>query len=195
MKKASVLLLFALAILLCCGIAAADTVTLDMIYATCEIPNTYVVLRADNISRHPEWLANHNMTEAEMIADWNARGVLLQAWTVDADACFEITAVRDETAIQVHDIDDQTPNYRASYRKEHLSGATYKQLGYNIQSAEWKKTAQGRFLMLKYSYNQNGVKRSGYARKTIKNGYTITLDYKVFGRRLASKDNNNLNKI
>ena len=195
MRKASALLLLTLAMLLCCGVAAADTVPLETIYATCDIPNTYVLLKADNLSRHPEWLANHNTTEADMLEDWNARGVLLQAWTAEGDACLEITAVRDETAVQVHDIDDQTPNYRAGYRRDHLSGPAYRDLGYNVASAEWKKTAQGRFLMLKYGCTQNGVTWRGYARKTIKNGYTITLDYKVFGRRLASKDNNNLNKV
>ncbi len=195
MRKVFAFLTLFLAVLLCSSAALAETVTMDSIYAICEIPSSFVLLKPENLSRHPEWMANHYTTEQEMLDDWNARGVLLQAWTVDGDACLEITAVRDDTAVQIHDIDDQTPNYRAGYRKEHLSGSTYKDQGYKITSAEWKKTAQGRFLMLRYSCTQNGRTWAGFARKTIKNGYTITLDYKVFGRKLASKDNNNLNKV
>ncbi len=194
MKK-TLFALLTLALLLCVGAACADTVTLGAIYATCEIPDTYILLRADNLSRHPEWLSRHNTSEEEMLADWEARGVLLQAWTQDGDACLEITAVRDEGAVAWHDIDDQTPNLRATYRRDHLSGSKYKSIGYNIQSAEWKKTAEGRFLMLKYKRTWEGTTWRGYARKTIKNGYTITLDYKVFGRGLANKDNNSLNKV
>ena len=66
----------------------------------------------------------------------------------------------------------------------HLKGESFKAEGYKIESAEWKKTAQGRFLMLKYKRNWNGETYRGYARKTIKNGYTILLDYKVFGRAI-----------
>ncbi|MBR4459820.1 MAG: hypothetical protein IKS31_12745 [Clostridia bacterium] len=194
MKRFAVPVLIALAVL-CAGIAIADTVTLGAIYATCDIPDSYVLLKADNLSGHPEWLTNHNTTEEEILADWNARGVLLQAWTVSGDACLEIRAVRDEDAVRYHDIDDQTPNLRATYRREHLSGQKYKALGYNVSNAEWKKTSQGRFLMLKYKCTQDGVTWRGFARKTIKNGYTIILDYRVFGRGLKSGDNNSLNKV
>ena len=194
MKK-TLLILLSAALLLLAGTALADTVSLGAIYATCEIPDTYILLRADNLSRHPEWLARHGTSEEETLADWEARGVLLQAWTQDGDACLEITAVRDADATAWHDIDDQTPNLRAAYRRDHLSGKAYTDLGYKIQSAEWKKTAEGRFLMLKYKRTWEGETWRGYARKTVKNGYTITLDYKVFGRALANKDNNSLNKV
>ncbi|MBR4711966.1 MAG: hypothetical protein IKP10_08010 [Clostridia bacterium] len=194
MKRYAFLALIILATL-CAGMALADTVSLGAIYATCEIPDSYVLLKADNLSEHPEWLSRHNTTEEEILADWNARGVLLQAWTVSGDACLEIRAVRDEDAVKYHDIDDQTPNLRATYRREHLKGQTYKALGYSISSAEWKKTRQGRFLMLKYKCTQDGTTWRGYARKTIKNGYTITLDYRVFGRALKGGDNTALNKV
>ena len=184
-----------ISMLLVCSSALADTVTLSTIHATCDIPDTYVLLTAENLSRHPEWMAAHNTSEEALLSDWNARGVLLQAWTTSGDACLEITAVRDSVAVQIHDIDSQTPNYRATYRREHLSGETYKSQGYRVDSAEWKKTAEGRFLMLKYACTQNGVTWRGFARKTVKNGYTITIDYKVYGRRLTSGDNTALNRV
>ena len=175
--------------------AAEEEITLGAIGAVCTIPDGYVVLRLDSLDRHPEWLALHNTTAEEMRTDWNARGVLLQAWTTNSDACLEITAVRDEDAVAWHDIDDQTPQTRAAYRKRHLDGTGFKDLGYSIESAEWKKTAEGRFLMLKYKRVEDGSSYRGYARKTIKNGYTITLDYQVYGRGLKAGDNNQLNKI
>ena len=175
--------------------AQAAEVTLNAIQAMVTIPDSYVILRADNLSRHPEWLAKHNLTEDQVLDDFMDRGVLVQAWTVEGDACLEITAVRDEDAVAYHDIDDQTPNLRATYRHNHLNGESFKAEGYKIESAEWKKTAQGRFLMLKYKRSWNGETYRGYARKTIKNGYTILLDYKVFGRGLKGKDNTALNKV
>ena len=196
MKKGPWILILALiSMLLLSSAALADTVTLSAIHATCEISSSYVLLTTENLSRHPEWMADHHTSEEEILADWNVRGVLLQAWTTSGDACLEITAVRDAVAVQIHDIDAQTPNYRATYRREHLSGSTYRDLGYRVDSAEWKRTGQGRFLMLKYSCTQNGTTWRGYARKTVKNGYTITLDYKVFGRRLAARDNTALNRV
>ena len=194
MKK-RVLFAVLAAVLLLCSAALADTQTLGAIRATVDIPGSYIVLRADNLDRHPDWLEKHGTTAEEMLADWTERGVLLQAWTADGDAVCEITAVRDTDAIAWHDIDDQTPQTRASYRKEHLSGTSWINEGYKITSAEWKKTAQGRFLMIQYKRTVGDTTYRGYMRKTIKNGYTITLDYQVHGRGTTTKDNGQLNKI
>ena len=190
-----VLTLLVLSLALCGAAMAEEEISLSAVGAACTIPDGYVVLRADSLERHPEWLALHNTTAEEMRTDWTARGVLLQAWTTNSDACLEVRAVRDEDAVAWYDIDDQTPQTRAAYRKRHLDNTGFKDLGYNFESAEWKKTAQGRFLMLKYKRTEDGSTYRGYARKTIKNGYTIVLDYQVYGRGLKAADNNQLNKI
>ena len=51
--------------------------------------------------------------------------------------------------------------------------------------------------MLRYNFRQGGsVEHRGYQRRTIYNGYTITLDMKVLGgRQLKSADNKALNKV
>lgn len=188
------LALLALCVLTVAG--SADQMDFPSIGAACNIPDDYVVLTTESISRHTEWLSVHGFSEEEMLADWAARGVLLQAWQTSGEACLEIRAVRDQLAIDYHDIDDQTPQTRAAYRADHLNGKDFKAQGYTVDSAEWKKTGQGRFLMLKYKRKtEDGTLYRGFARKTIKNGYTIVLDYQVYGRTLKSGDNTALNKV
>ena len=192
--------LFALTLALCllgCAAAGAQTLSFDEIYATCEISDSdYIILTPQNLSRHPEWMAGQGTTEEALLADWAERGVLAQAWTKSADVCLEITAVQDEAARQYFDLDQYTSTERAAYRTQHLKGAAYKAMGYTYSSAEWKKmTYSGRFLQLKYKYSANGESYQGYARRAIRNGYTITLDYKVFGRSLKAADSNELTDI
>ncbi len=194
MKRFGFVILCAL-LCLAASAALAGDVGFESIGAACTIPDSYVILTADNLPRHATWIQAHHTTEEEILAEWNARGVLLQAWTMSGDACLEITAVRDQDAMSYHDIDNQTPALRAAYRQEHLKGAKYTDQGYKIESAEWKKTAQGRFLMLKYKRTANGESWRGYARKTVKNGYTIMLDYKVYDRKLKAGDNTALNNV
>ena len=192
------MLLVLLALCLCFTAGAAaltERVSFPDIHATCEVDESYILLKPDNLGLHQEWLENHDITEADLLADWKERGVLMQAWTTSGDACLEITAVQDAMGQQYIDIDELTPAIRGTYRNEHLKGSGFKALGYTYQSAEWKKTKQGRFLMLKYKRTVGGDTYRGYARRTIKMGYTITLDYQVFGRNLTAKDNNALNKV
>ena len=192
--------LFAFTLMLCllgCAVAGAQTLTFTDISATCEISDSdYIILTPDNLSRHPEWVAGQGTTEEALLADWSARGVLAQAWTKSADVCLEITAVQDEAARQYFDLDQQTAAERAAYRTQHLKGAAYKAQGYTYSSAEWKKMSNcGRFLQLKYKRTADGTTYQGYARRAIRNGYTITLDYQVFGRSLKAADSNELTDI
>ena len=75
-------------------------------------------------------------------------------------------------------MDAQTTQMRSTYRTSHLKNTRGD--GWTYQSAEWKKTTQyGRFLVLKYKRELDGEAIRGYARRTIRNGYTITVDYQV----------------
>lgn len=175
-----------------CACASAETVSLDAIHATVDIPDEYILLTPDNLALHPELVAKLGHTQDSLLADWTDRGVLLQAWTGEGDACLEITAVQDEEAQQYFNIDEQTTKTRAAYRTAHLKNTRGD--GWTYQSAEWKKTAQyGRFLMLKYKRTLDGETIRGYARRTIRNGYTITLDYQVHGRSLKKADDTAMN--
>lgn len=194
MRKLLFSLLLLLALMVSC--ASAETFTFDSIYATCTISDDYIILTPDNLDRHPEWVAKIAADETALLEDYEARGVLLQAWTQSGDACLEITAVQDELGKRLFDIDAQITQTRTNYRVQHAKGQIYADEGHVYSSAEWKKTNQyGRFLLLKYTCENEDNPHKGYARRTIRNGYTITLDYKVFGRSLKSADEKAVNNV
>lgn len=194
MRKLLFSLILLLVLLLSC--ASADSFTFDSIYATCDISDDYIILTPDNLDRHPEWVTKIAADEASLLEDFTTRGVLLQAWTQSGDACLEITAVQDELGKRLFDIDQQITQTRTNYRVQHSKGQIYAENGHVYSSAEWKKTNQyGRFLLLKYSCTNDQDSHKGYARRTIRNGYTITLDYKVFGRSLKTADQKAVDKV
>ncbi len=187
------------ALLLCCATALAATsttdYTLETLNATVSLADSYIVLREETLAQHPELLSARNTTEAEMKADWKARGVMLQAWTADLDACLEIRAVQDEDAKNYFNISDQTTKVRTTYRTAHLKDARYETDGYDFKEAKW--TGNGKdvwFLQLRYVRNVNGLVSRGYLDKTIHNGWTVILDYQVYGRLPKEKDLNALKR-
>lgn len=186
-----------LTLLLFCISASADTsVSFPSISAAAALPDGYTLLTPENLSAHQDWLTANGKDEEKLSADWAERGVLLQAWSPDSDVCIEVSALQDETAVKYFDIDSQTTAIRASYRKEQSSGDGNKALGYTIQNAEWKKYASGRFLLMQYKRVVNGTTTYGYLRRTVRNGYTISVDYQVFGRTLTkSKDLTRMNAV
>ncbi len=188
---------FVLTVLLClllCASASAASYTFEDIYATCELSDDYIILTPDNLALHPEWLAAKGATEDAMLSDYEARGVLLQAWSQEGDVCVEITAVQDEMAKSLFDVDQQNTNARKSYHTGHSNGTLYPELGYKFSAAEWSNAkARGRFLMMKYSYEANN--QYGYLRRTIRNGFTISVDYQVFGRKTSAADSKAIDKI
>ena len=196
MRKA-IMILLALFLAILCAAASADTeYSFDGVSASLSLGDNYIVLTAENLSSHPELLAKLEKTKEVVEADFAARGVLLQAWTPELDACLEITAVQDEDAKAYFDLDQQNSQARSAYRTSLLKGQAYKDQGYSIKEAEWKKqTLGGRFLMIKYKRTVGSTVYWGYARRAIRNGYTFTLDYQVFGRGLRAKDLNAVNKV
>ncbi|MCR4882043.1 MAG: hypothetical protein K6A68_00595 [Clostridiales bacterium] len=196
MRKYLLVVLVLLALCLCISCSAETLLSFDSIHAQITLDESkYIILTQDNLDKHQEWMSNRNITPESLLEDWNERGVLLQAWTLDSDSCLELTAVTDEWSEKYFDLDQQTKAIRASYRSAHLKGTIGSNDGYKYQSAEWKNTDQyGRFLMLKYKRTSNGTTTRGYARRAVRNGYTITLDNKVFGRALKTQDLAALNK-
>ncbi len=189
-----------LALLLCCcaSALAADSTTeyaLNSIYGKISLSDKYTVLTTKNLADHAGFLTTRGTTAEALLEDWSARGVVLQAWTEEADACLEIRLTQDEDAAMYFDTDQQTASARSSYRASHLKSTVYANMGYSIKSAEWKKqSAGGRFLRIKYKRTVDGNTYWGYAAKTVRNGWTLVLDYQVYGRSLKTKDNTALNK-
>ena len=197
MRKLLFLLLM-LSLCLCVS-AQADTFTFDDFSASCEIDqNKYTILTPRSLSSNADWLAKRGLSEDALLADWNARGVLLQAWTLSGDACLEISAVQDEFSSQYYDINQVSEDERKTYRLGHSSDKDgfYRAQGYDYTSAQWKNLKNtGRFLDLTYTRTVDGETWRGYSRKSIRNGYSIHVDYQVYGRGLKNADKKALDEV
>ena len=195
-KYALILCLLLLALLPVCA-CAEQQVNLGVIHAEVSIPDDYIVLTPDNLEFHPEWIEKLGTTPEALKADFTARGVLMQAWTTAGDACLELTAVKDELAQTYFDLDQQEASVRTTYKNNHANGTYFGALGYKFTTAEWKNVPAryGRMLQLRYTRTNAAGSISGYMRRTIRNGYTITLDYQAVGRDAKSADNKALDNI
>ena len=193
MRK-SLLWVLMLFVLLVCSSAAAEIYVFDELYASMEVPDSYVVLTEKNMASYDSWLRARGSSMEDAMNDFAKRGVLLQAWNEEGDACFELRAKQDERSRLLFDVNEQTSEVRGQYRTSHYPDNEYE--GYEFSTSEWKNTAQGRFLILRYVCREGGeVLKRGFMRRTIRNGYEIDFDMQIFGRNAANKDNTNLNKI
>ena len=198
-RKRICYILLALIIFCCARAFAADGTTeysLDSIAGKLSLADSYIVLTPSNLQEHTELLTSKNWNAESLLADWEARGVIMQAWVSDLDACLEVRVNQDEDAATYFDLDQQTAQARATFRTSHLKGTSYTSLGYSIKSAEWKRqTKGGRFLRIKYKRTTDAKVYWGYAAKAVRNGWTLVLDYQVFDRGLRARDEANLNKV
>jgi hypothetical protein len=197
MRKWLIGMVMILSLLLISLSAQAQTFVLDKLMATVEIPDTYIAFTPDTVSAAADWLSERGVSSEDTVNDMIKRGVLLQAWDQDDTARrFELTATQDETKQMIYDVNEQTEDYRRSYRTGFYPKNLYTSEGYTFSSSNWKNTDSGRFLILEYVLDKFGeVDHRGLMRRTIRNGYEITLDMQVYGRRAEAKDNTALNKI
>ncbi|MBR6668847.1 MAG: hypothetical protein IKL25_10870 [Clostridia bacterium] len=195
-------ILFALLMLICLllpAAALADSFTFAEQGASCFIDgNKYTIITTDNVATRTAWLAEHNTTAEEVQADFAQRGVLLQAWGKSGDVMIEITAVQDLYGEQYYDVNQVSQEERKNYRLGHSSDKTgeWRALGYDYTSAEWGNYKfGGRFLKLEYSRTVDGRSYKGIARKTIRNGWHIHVDYQVYDRKPTKADTKALDAI
>ena len=93
MRKIIVFVLI-LALTLFGAIAVADTpFNFEPIWATASFPEGYILLTPTNLSGHQEWLSANSKDQDTLLKDWEDRGVLVQAWSPDADVCIEVSAI------------------------------------------------------------------------------------------------------
>lgn len=195
MRKLITCLMILLLVLLCTP-ALAQTHVLDNIFASVEIPDSYIILTTENLDQYDAWLQSRGSTALTTLNDFNKRGVLMQAWTAEYDACLEITAIENERSTSIFDVNEQNESIRGSYRTSHYPNNEFSAEGYDFSSSDWKNTSAGRFLVMKYIKRDGGeILHRGYMRRTIRNGHEITLDMQIHGRKETNKDNNKLNKI
>ena len=190
---ACILLLFAVP-------ALAETYSFQGVRASVDIPkDTYdMILTPSNLSANQEWLAAQGMDFDAISNAFEREGVLLRAYDSKNNRTLVITALQDLDAQTYFDLNNQEDEMRREYRLSHTNGTAYSILGYNYSSAAWKNYGEDklRFLHTKYSLRQDGVQvHTGYQRRTIRNGYTITLDMQVTGRSAKEADEKALDKI
>lgn len=178
--------------------ALADQHNFEAFHASLTLPDGVyeTVLTPRNLASHEAFIQTQGGTVAAWEADFLARGIWLQAYDQDADRVLVVSALKDVDGQRFFDINEHPSSVRADYRKSHGRDGAWSVLGYNYDSISWKNFSSGRFLQLRYSYRQGGeLVCRGFQRRTIRNGYTITVDLQVFGRNLTSADNTALNKV
>lgn len=182
----------------CCAVAAADT---EYQLAPCSGKLSinevdYIVLTPENLDDHPDLLSHIGKSKEELLADWTARGVQLQAWNRKLTACLEVTVIQDEEAKQYYDLEQQTRQVRNEYLKLHKGSGRFAEEGFTIFSPEWKKQKLGgNFLKFEYKRTVGMKNWRGLVRKTVRNGYTVMLDYQVYDRLPTGTDETKLNRI
>lgn len=189
----------ALTLLLSLTPALAESYEFTGVSARVSLPEGVyqTVLTPDNLKDNEAFIKSQNGTVEDWTADFASRGVLLQAYDPQENRVLIITALSDVDAQRYYDINQQTADVRAKYRASHGADGAYTLLGYKYDSISWKNFKEvGRFLQLRYSYRQEGELVSrGFQRRTIRNGYTFTVDMRVYGRALKGGDNTALNKV
>ena len=195
------LLIFAAALLLIsmAAVAGAETYSFGDIRAQVDIPSDYeTVLTPYNLSSKTDWIASQGMDYDALANSFEAEGILLQAIDADTNRTLVISALRDTDAQTYFDLNNQDEDMRKEFRTSHTNGSAYSILGYSYASAKWANYGKVnlRFLQTKYTLRQNGqLVCSGYQRRTIRNGYTITLDMQVRDRTAKDADNSALEAV
>lgn len=196
--RKSLLLVLVLFLLACCACALADTeIALEPCAGKMSInEDNYILLTPGNLSDHPDLVSSLGMSQEELLADWKDRGVQFQAWSKKSDSCLEVTVIQDEESIKYFDLEQKTRKERNEYLKLHKGSGRFAKDGFTILSPEWKKQKYGgNFLKFEYKRTVGEKTWRGFARKTVRNGYTIMLDYQAFDRLPRRTDEDALNKI
>ena len=203
MRRLSLILILILMLILMLAAAlpaSAETYNFANIFMSVDVPNaTYLTqLTPDNLADNEAYITSIGETVESMKQKFADEGILLWAYDAEKGRTLIISAVQDDSAKTLFDINQQTADTRASYRANHTNGVFYSKTDYSFESCEWKNFGndQGRFLMLKYARRMDGkIAYRGLWRRTIRNGYSITLDMRVGARQIQAGDITALNKI
>lgn len=188
--RKSLLLILVLLLTAVCACAAAETeYPLDAVSGRISFnEDNYVVLTPGNLSDHPDLLSSIGKTADELKTDWEARGVVLQAWAKgDKKTCVEVALVQDEESAKYFDTESRTKAERSQWSKEVQSKA--KNQGYAVFAPVVKKHEKsGNYVEFEYLFKGDGEEHRGILRKIVRNGYTLTLDYQAYNRKPSRTD-------
>lgn len=199
-KRFLIFLIASFIILPACAFAEETFYTFNDVHLSVQLPGgAYdVVLTRDSLASNEAFLSGQGLTAETAAVQFQTEGVLLKAYDQTNGRTLILSAQKDAEAEQYFNINEHTPEVRAGYRRLHAAGEFYRSQGYTYTSVEWKNfRGIGRWLMLKYDFRKEGsVEHRGYQRRTIYNGYTITVDMQSNGdRALKPADNSALNKV
>ena len=186
--------------LLCLTPSLAENYSFPDIRATLDIPaEEYdVILTPYNLSTNHEWIESQGLDPDFLASEFESEGILIKAVDRENGRTFLLTALKDQDAETYFDLNLQDDSMRKEFRTSHTNGTAYGILGYNYSSAKWQNYGEDamRFLKSQYTLRQDGENvGAGYQRRTIRNGYTITLDMLVSGRSLKADDEKALEAI
>ena len=203
LRKLLFLIVAALLLAVCVSALADTDYSLSPCPAQLTLKDKRTVITSSDLEKHPELLTAMAMTKDEALADWQARGVVLQAWSElkTKYTCIEITVVQDDEAKQYVDLihleDKSTWSaYETSCKKsETLSslGYTFQSLGSSVKSLQ--KPDGNHFLLLKYKRSYNGQEYRGYMARTVYRGYSICVDLKCFNQAPPESVTNEITNI
>ena len=193
------LMCLACLLLLLTASALAETYTFNEFHATIDIPGDYSqVLTQYNLSSKADWLSAQGMDYDATMNEFESEGVFLKAFDEKNNRTFVLTAVKDPDSQMYFDLNLQSEAMRKEFRTNHTNGVGYAIIGYTYSTAQWGNYGGTtlRFLRTKYRLRQDGQQVcTGFQRRTIRNGYTITLDMQVRGREAKDADNSALETL
>ena len=178
----------------CCAAALADT-TVQLSPAPAQVTvkdRNKTILTSDNLDKNTELLKQLIRGKSDVQADFEARGVILQAWTpiVQKYSCLEITVTQDEDSALYYDLTNHPKdkqNWKA-YEDSFKNSEVWISQGYTFQSFDQKRAQDNYYLLMKYKRTTAAGEYRGYMAKTIYRGYTITVDMQVYNRLPVEQD-------
>ena len=188
------------ALLSCCCAALADTeYSLSPLPLNVTLRDDRTVVTPDTLGQHPELLTVIGMSRDDTIAEWQSRGVVLQAWSpIKAKySCLEITVAQGDEAAQYADLMTH-PEEKAAW-KEYVNSFkkndTWIARGYTFQSFEQRHAGSNYYVLLKYKRSAASGDYRGYMARTVYQGYTLVFDLKVYNQLPVDQNMNELNRV
>ena len=191
MRKLLLLVLVLLLTAVCACAAAGNEYSLSPLSGRISVDESkYIVLTPDNLSEHPDLLSSIGKSAEELQADWAARGVVLQAWSKEMENCVEISVTQDDLSAKYYDLNAQDNGTRKQFYKEAATKA--REAGYIVAANDVENKlhkSSGYYVIYPYVLREEGSESRGIMRKTVRNGYTLSVDYqKKNGRKPTGTD-------
>ena len=203
MRKTLFILMLAL-LLLFSASALADDYFLAPAAAqvTVNLRNT-TVLTADNLDNHVSLLSDIGISKKDLLADFEARGVILQAWSPIATkyTCLEITVTKDEQSALYPDLISRSANdadwkaFAAFYKKNEKWTADGYTFNYNRDHFGKARSGSSNFMLLEYKRTIGSKTYRGYMARTTYDGYMLTFDYQVYNQALVAQHRTNMYNV